>query len=185
MNTQQLWQAQALDAPRISLAYVRHHSDALQRRTRILNVINYIGGAAGMAFMAWKGAEFFSVNPLASAAIALWIAAGLLGLILQRKRMSWEERPAELGVLDALRFHRRQLERQRDARRGGGRWVPLFFIPGHVMYFVSLFAEITPTPWKAIICNAAVIGFGTWIAIVMTDRRARRLQQEIDALDSL
>ena len=89
MNSQQLWQAQALDAPRISLAYVRHHSDALQRRTRILNVINYIGGAAGMAFMAWKGAEFFSVNPLASAAIALWIAAGLLGLILQRKRMSW------------------------------------------------------------------------------------------------
>jgi hypothetical protein len=185
MNTQQLWQAQALDAPRISLALVRHHSDALQRRTRIVNVINYVGGVAGMAFMAWRGAEFFSVNPLASAAISLWIAAGLVGLFLQRKRMSAEERPAELGVLDAIRFHRRQLERQRDARRGGGRWVPLLFVPGHVVYFVSLFAEITPIPWKAIIFNAAVIGIGTWVAIAMTDRRARMLQQEIDALDSL
>ncbi len=185
MNTQQLWQAQALDAPRISLAFVRHHSDALQRRTRIVNVINYVGGAAGMAFMAWRGAEFFSVNPLVSAAITLWIAAGLLGLYLQRKRMSTEERPAELGVLDALKFHRRQLERQRDARRGGGRWVPLLFIPGYVVYSVSLFAEISPVPWKAIILNAAVFGFGIWLAILLTDRRARSLQQEIDALDSL
>ena len=51
--------------------------------------------------------------------------------------------------------------------------------------FVSFFVEITPIPWKAIILNAAVIGFGTWMAIAMTDRSARRLQQEIDALDSL
>jgi RNA polymerase sigma-70 factor (ECF subfamily) len=90
-----------------------------------------------------------------------------------------------LQKIHALIQALKPLDRQRDARRGGGRWVPLFFIPGHVMYFVSLFAEITPIPWKAIIFNAAEIGFGTRMAIVMTDRRARRLQQEIDALDSL
>ena len=90
-----------------------------------------------------------------------------------------------LQKIHALIQALKPLDRQRDARRGGGRWVPLFFIPGHVMYFVSLFAEITPIPWKVIILNAALMGFGTWMAIVMTDRRARRLQQEIDALDSL
>ncbi len=185
MNTQQLWQAQALDAPRISLSFVRHYSGALRRRTRMLNAINYFGGAAGMALLAWRGAEFFSVKPLLSSATALWVAAGLLGLFLQRKRIATEEQPAELGVLDALRFHRRQLERQRDARRGSGRWVPLLFIPGHVMLFVSYFVEITPIWWKGIIVNAVVIVFGTWMAIVMTERRARRIQEEIDALDSL
>ena len=185
MNMQQLWQAQALDAPRITLSFVRHQSDALQRRTRTLNALNYIGGAAGMAFMAWRGVQFLSVKPLLSAAIALWVAAGLSGLFWQRKRIASEERPAELGVLDALRFHRRQLERQRDARRGGALWVPLLFIPGHVMYLVNYFVEFTPIPWKDIIRFVVLIVFGTWLALVLTRRGARRIQQEIDALDSL
>ena len=185
MNSQQLWQAQALDAPRITLAFVRHQSDALRRRTRMLNAINYIGGAAGMAFMTWRGVQLFSVAPLVSAAIALWVAAGLLGLFLQRRRIASEEQPAGLGVLDALKFHRRQLERHRDVRRGSGRWVPLLFIPGHVMYLVNFFVEFTPIPWKEIIRFVVVIALGSWIAIVMTGRSAGRIQKEIDALDSL
>ena len=185
MNSQQLWQAQALDAPRISLGFVRHQSDVLRRRTRTLNALNYIGGAAGMAFMAWRGVQFFSFNPLLSATIALWVAAGLTGLFLQRKRMTSEEQPADLGVLDALKFHRRQLERQRDARLGSGRWVPLLFIPGHVLYVIVLFLKFTPIWWTGIIRFAALVIFGTWLAIVMTRRGARRIQKEIDALDSL
>jgi hypothetical protein len=185
MNTQQLWQAQALDAPRISLAFVRQQSDALRRRTRMLNAFNWIGGAAGMAYFAWVCAKFFSVNPLLSAATALWIAAVLTCTFLQYKSIASEKQPAEFGVLDALRFHRRQLERQRDARLGNWRWLPLLFIPGHVMLFASFFFEITPLPWKAIILNAVVIGFGTWMAIAMTGRSGRRIQKEIDALDSL
>jgi len=53
------------------------------------------------------------------------------------------------------------------------------------MYLVNFFVEFTPIPWKAIIQFAVVIVFGSWMAIVMTGRRARRIQQEIDALDSL
>jgi hypothetical protein len=185
MNTQQLWQAQALDAPRISLAFVRHQSDALRRRTRMINAFNLIGGAAGMAYFAWKCAEFFGAKPLLSAATALWIAATLIGTFLQYKPVASEKQPAEFGVLDALKFHRRQLERQRDARRGSWRWLPLLFVPGHVMLFASFFLEVTPIPWNAIILNAVVIVFGTWMAIVMTGRSARRIQKEIDALDSL
>jgi hypothetical protein len=185
MNTKQLWQAQALDAPRISLAFVRLQSDALRRRTRRLNAFNYIGGTTGMAYLAWRGAEFFSSEPLMFAATVLWVAAGLIGLLLQRKRLASEEQPAELGVLDALKFHRRQLERQRFPRSGSWRWLPLLFLPGHVMLFLSFFFEISPIPWKAIILNAVVIVFGTLLAIVMTERSARRIQKEIDDLDSL
>jgi hypothetical protein len=82
-------------------------------------------------------------------------------------------------------FHRRQLERQRDAGRSVGRWLPLLFVPGHVMLSASYFIEITPIPWRAIIFAAVVIIFSSWIAIAMTERNARRIQKEIDALASL
>ncbi|MBC8024684.1 MAG: hypothetical protein H7Y89_01715 [Steroidobacteraceae bacterium] len=185
MNTQQLWQAQALDAPRISLAFVRHQADALQRRTRIINAVNYVVGGVGMAYFAWKSTEFFSTLPLLSAATVLWLSAALLATLFMRRRSASQQQPAEFGVLDALKFHRQELERQRDARRGVGRWLPLFFIPGHVMLFVSFFVEVTPIPWKYVVFNAVLIVFGTWIATAMTARGARRIQKEIDALNSL
>ena len=185
MNTQQLWQAQALDAPRISLAFVRHQSDVLRRRTRIINAGNYVVGGAGMAYFAWKSRDFFSTAPLLSAATVLWLAAALLATLLMRRRFASKQQPAEFGVLDALKFHRQQLERQRDARLGVGRWFPLFFIPGHVMLFMSFFLEVTPIPWKYVVFNAVTIVFGTWIAIAMTARGAHRIQKEIDALESL
>jgi hypothetical protein len=185
MNTQQLWQAQALDAPRISLAFVRHQADALRRRTQMLNALGWVVGLPGVTYLAWKCAESFGVEPLLCAATALWVAAVLTCAFLGRKHRTSQELPAEFGVLDALKFHRRQLERQRDATRGNWRWLPLLFVPGHVMLFASFFFEITPVPWKAIILNAVVIGIGTWIAIAMTGRSGRRIQQEIDALDSL
>ena len=185
MNTQQLWQAQALGAPRISLAFVRHQSDALLRRTRIFNAGNYIVGGAGLAYFAWKSAEFFGTAPLLSSATALWLAAGLLAALLMRKRIASQQRPAEFGVLETLKFDRQQLERQRDARCGVWRWLPLLFVPGHVMLFMSFFFEVTPIPWKYVIFNAVLIVSGTWIAIAMTVRSAHRIQKEIEALDSL
>jgi hypothetical protein len=185
MNTQQLWQSQALDAPRISLAFIRHQSDALRRRARMVDALNYIVGMPGIAYLGWKCAQSFGVEPLLSVATALWVAAGLLGFLLQRKLVATEERPADLGVLDAIKFHRRQLERQRDARRGGHLWLPLLFVPGHVMLFLSFFLEVNPIPWTYVAFDAVLIVFGTWIAIALTAQSARRIQEEINALDSL
>ena len=185
MNTQQLWQSQALDAPRISLAFIRHQSDALRRRARMVNALNYIVGMPGIAYLAWKCAQSFGAEPLLSVATALWVAAGLLCFLLQRKLVATEERPADLVVLDALKFHRRQLELQRDARRGGHLWLPLLFGPGHVMLFLSFFLEVTSIPWTYVAFDAVLIGIGTWMAIAMTAQSARRIQEEIDALDSL
>jgi len=176
MNSQQLWQAQAPDAPRISLAFVRHQSEALRRRTRAINAGNYILGGGGVIYFAWKSAQFFSPAPFLSAATALWLGAALLSALMLRKRIASEEQPAEFGVLDALKFHRRQLERQRDARSGIWRWLPLLFVPGHLMLFASFFF---------VIGEGALIVIGTWVAIAMTGRSARRIQREIDALNTL
>ena len=131
MNTQQLWQSQALDAPRISLAFVRQQSDSLRRWAWMRNGINYVGAVAVLPFMVWKAWSIFSVAPLLSLAIALNVPLCVWLLFRWHKRAASREQPEDLGVLDALRFHRLQLERQRDvrldrwrrwpARRGGSR----------------------------------------------------------------
>ena len=95
MNTQQLWQAQALDAPRISLAFVRHQSDVLRRRTRTLKSIGRIASAIGLPYLAWKCAQSFGVEPLLSAATALWVAAALVCIFVGRKQLEPQEQPAE------------------------------------------------------------------------------------------
>lgn len=185
MNTQQLWQAQALDAPRISLAFLREQEDVLRRRTQIRNAAEYIGGAASIGIMVWAGLPLISVKPLFFLATALWIAGALASLYLWHRRASSLQQPAEFGVLDALRFHRLQLERQRDVRRGQWRWWMPCALPGIAMTFVALFVEITPTPWTAIVILAVWIAFGFTMSIVVYEHGARRIQKEIDALDSL
>ena len=67
------------------------------------------------------------------------------------------KQPAEAGVLDTLRYQRRQLERQRDAGAAAGAGGAAAVRPGALMLFVELFFEITPVPWKAIILNAVVV----------------------------
>ena len=104
---------------------------------------------------------------------------------MKRKLTQAQKPPAEFGVLDALTFHRRQLERQRDARRGNWRWWMPPYLPGVVMLFVALFVDFTPVPWKAMILMAVWVVFGFSMTILMYERSARRIQKEIDALDSL
>ena len=185
MNTQQLWQAQALDAPRISLTFVRQQSDALRRRTQMRNAFEYIGGAAAITFVVLNSVPLIGERPLFSLAMALWVAGGLVVLFLWHKRAASQKPPAEFGVLDALTFHRRQLEQQRDARRGNWRWWMPPYLPGVVMLFVALFVDFTPVPWKAMILMAVWVVFGFSMTILMYERSARRIQKEIDALDSL
>ena len=183
MNTQQLWQAQALDAPRISLSFVRQQSDSLRRWARMRNAINYVGCIAIFAFMLWQAWSIFSWAPLRSLAIALNVPIAAWLLFRWHKRASTLAQPAELGVLDALKFHRRQLERQRDVRLDRRHRWPA--IPGILLMFVAAAIEITPTPWARFGRVAMVMALVLTIATFVEERIARRIQKEIDALDSL
>lgn len=183
MNTQQLWQSQALDAPRISLAFVRQRSESLRRWAWIRNGINYVGATAILPFMVWQAWSILRLAPLRSLAIVLNVPLCLWLLFRWHKRAASQEQPAELGVLDALQFHRLQLERQRDVRLD--RWRRWPAIPGILMIFVAAAIEITPTPWARLGVAAVVMTLILSIAIAVEGRIARRLQMEIDALDSL
>jgi len=183
MNTQQLWQTQALDAPRISLAFVRQQSVGLRRWTRMRNAVNYVGFAVLTPFIVWRAWSMFSLMPLTSMALALYILIGVVMTVRWHKRAASQVQPAELGVLDALKFHRLQLERQRDVRLD--RWRRWPAIPGLILMFAAILIETTPTPWIGMGVALVLMTTIFSVAVVVEERIARRIQQEIDALDSL
>jgi len=121
MNAQQVWQSQRSDAPRISLEYVRHQAHSLESRMRWRNAVEYGTGVLTFVlfgFSAWHN----GARPIMVAALA-WLALWSLYYVYRWHREACAaETPADSGVLDTLRFQRRQLERQRDVRRRSWRW---------------------------------------------------------------
>src|SRR5215831_17456207 len=184
-SLQQAWQRQALDAPRINLTYLSHRTASLQRRTRIRNALEYLGGIAGMVWCIWFGWGFISPRPLMSICIVLWVLA-VFYLMFQWHRRAGLQLPAEqLGTLDALQFYRQQLVRQRDARLGGWRrWLPPL-APSLVVILIAFIVEVHPTPWKPILCLIALWAVLLTLGVLSYEKVGRRYQQEIDALDSM
>ncbi len=184
-DLRQLWQRQALDAPRINLAYLRHRTAALQRRTMLRNGLEYVSGLAGMACVVWFQWNFIAARPIFSAGIALWIL-GVIYIMAQWHRRAGAQAPAvEIGTLDALQFYRQQLERQRDARHRNWRWWLPPVVPCVVVLFVALFVEIQPIPWPTIAALAVWVVVGIPLGILGYERSAKGFQREIDALDSM
>jgi hypothetical protein len=184
-SLQQAWQRQALDAPRISLAYVRHRTDRLRRRSRIRNAFEYVGGAAAIAFTLWSGWTFIRPRPLMSLSIVMWVLAMIYIMVQWHRRASAQDPADQLGTLDALQFYRQQLVRQRDARRGSWRWWLPAVTPCLMVMFAAFIIEVKPTPWAAIAGLSAWVMFGVIMSVAAYEQVARRLQQEIDALDSM
>jgi hypothetical protein len=184
-SLQQAWQRQALDAPRINLAYLRHRTENLRRRSRMRNALEYVGGIAGIVFTLSFSWSFIRPRPLMSLSIVLWVLAMIYVLVQWHRRASAQDPAGQLGTLDALQFYRQQLVRQRDARRGNWRWWLPPMAPFLVVMFVSFIVEVKPTPWIAIAGLAAWVVFGLSMAALTYEKVARGLQQEIDALDSM
>ena len=90
---------------------------------------------------------------------------------------------ADAGVLDTLRFHRRQLERQRDYRRGVWRWAGVGLLPGLVLQIASLIHD--SLPWWQVALLLVVVALALTFDYAVGKYRAGLSQREIDALDSL
>ena len=185
MNAQQVWQSQSAEVPRISLAYVRHRASSHERHTRRRNALEYAVAVltCGLAgFTAWQKV---SGRPLMLAALG-WLALwSLYYMYCWHREAASEATPADAGVLDTLRFQRRQLERQRDMRRRSWRWWGPPLLPGIALMLASLTIEVNPVSWNAIGLLIASLIVGTAIGVGVLELEARRFQREIDALDSL
>lgn len=185
MNAQQVWQTQAIEAPRVSLVYVRHVASDFERRRWLraaFGSVVMLGACGFHAFTAWS---MFSTKPVLTAG-SVCIVLGLLYVLYRLYRhLTAEANPADAGVLDTLRFQRRQLERQRDWRRGSWRWTFPALLPGWLLIIASLYFEHDPVPWRSIGFTLFVFLTAMVLSFVTGERKARRSQREIDALDSL
>lgn len=185
MNVQQVWQSQATEAPRISLAFVRHGASALERRTRWRNALEYGTGvfAGGMAVLvAWQKT---SGRPLLLAALICMAVWAVYYMIRWHQLASVVARPEEAGVLDTLRYQRKHLERQRDARRRAWRWLFLPVLPVFALFIASEIVEVNPVSWTKVASLVGWVIVGGGIGAWHSKCEERRFQREIDALDSL
>jgi hypothetical protein len=183
MNVQQVWLAQSSQAPRISLEYIRHQAISLEHGIRNRTVLSYIISVSACGFWAWVAWARFSGQPLMLAAIAWYGLFALYGMYRQNRYAVLQVNPADAGVLDTLRFHRKQLERQRDFRRGAWRWALPAVLPGLVLQLAASIVYSWPT--KSIEFLIVVTTLGLVLAVAVGEFQARRTQREIDALDSL
>jgi hypothetical protein len=187
MNPQQVWQAQAVEAPRISLAYVRHRTAALNRRVRWRNALEYAACVLALVLAAWQAWEYwqYQSRPIMAAGLA-WFALWYVYYVVRwHRHAGLAEAPVAGGVLDSLRYQRQQLERQRDVRHRTWRWWGPTVAPGFVLVLVSMMVELRPVPWGEIFFFVVWVVIALVLAMAYIARERRRIQQEIDALDSL
>jgi hypothetical protein len=185
MTTQEIWQLQAREAPRVSAAYMRHRARDLARRTQIRNGSDYAIGVPGVLFIAWCGWRFYLHRPVMLAGLALTLLPLVYVAFRWHRLASAAQVPEDAGVLDSLSFYRRELERQRDARRGNWRWWLPPVVPGLITVLSSFVLELNPIPWALVAFEAILIVGGLSLTVAFYEWSARRLQREIDALDSL
>ena len=185
MTTQEIWQLQAIETPRVSATYMRHRIRDLARRTQLRNGVEYAIGVLGALFIAWHSWSLFLHFPLFVAGLTLTLLALVYVTFRWHRLASAAQIPEDAGVLDSMSFYRRELERQRDARRGNWRWWLPPVVPGLIMVLTSFVLELNPIPWALVAFEGIVIVGGLALGVAFYEWSATRLQKEIDALDSL
>lgn len=184
MNAQHVWMAQATQAPRISLEYIRHQASNVERGIRRRAALNYVVGILFFVLIGWRATQpLFYERPLLLAAAACYAFLLIYSMYRLNRYVATQLSTAEAGVLDTLRFHRRQLERQRDFRRGMWRWQLPALLPGFALQVAAII--VYGGPWQMALLLIALLTVSVAIGLGIGEYRARLSQREIDALDTL
>jgi hypothetical protein len=181
MTTQELWQSQAVDAPRINPAYLRvRANDTIRvgRRRRVLeSCSSVLGVAVAVLIWSWYPDAWMRAG-------GVWMAvAGIVYSWIWWRGGSASALPADLGALDTLRFHRRELERQRAMYQGLWRWALPLFVP---MFALLIYGQMLLSPGNEMYWlthKVPVVLAGLGVAIGITQFRAAKLRREIELLD--
>lgn len=176
-----VWRSQPVEVPTMSMSYVQHRNNELQRALRIRNFLEQ-----GTSVLALLGCGFVII-----VAPYVWVkaAVGLLGIGILCALVQWRRRaaPHRTGCLDTIEagivFYRRQLERKRDMHRTLWRWYLLPMVPGCIAilawnFFGDPATKGTATPWLV----AALFLAWMLFAVLYERAKAAQCQREIDAL---
>jgi hypothetical protein len=176
------WQSQPGDGGKMSLGEIRVEAQRLHDRWRHRNIREYI--AATITALIFLLEILFINFPLPIRVALVLFILGLPVFVYQlRKRAAPRALPANLGS-PCLDFHRRELERQRDALQSFWLWVVPPFLPGGLVLIISV--ALGPRP-QGLITAAIVTAFFAALFTFfakLNQRAARRLQRKIDQLRS-
>lgn len=179
-----VWQSQAEESKRMSADQIRAAAERYQNKIAWRNLREYFGCVvviAGFGWFAWHA-------PSTTARIGHLLAiAGTLYVALQlRQSGSSRTMPAELGRLDGIAFHRRELERQLRVYQLAWRWL-LAFVPGLTVLMGGATTEKPRIQTPAGPFLPLLLVLGGWVLIILLLRRrnqgrVHQLQQELDRL---
>jgi hypothetical protein len=184
MTTQELWQAQDLDAPRVTPAYLRVHANASSRTAWRRNLVEYGASALCLGLAIWFLFDL-NTNGWKRAAMGVMACSAVVYAWRWWRLATPVGTPADLGVMDTLHFHRRELERQHAAWRGNWRWSIPLFAPSIVLAMVGQYVEtpsFQPGRWAVFV---GMISAACVFAAGLCEYRARKLRQDIEALELL
>ena len=185
-----VWQSQAVEAPQLSLDYVRHQANKLNADVRRQQRASIVSGLVCVVLCAVYlllppdaiPGPLERLNALSAA--MLFAAAAYI-------RMQWRRRTqilsfrAEEAVASSLGAYRRELERRRDLYLGSWRWSlwPLLLVAAVLLIGGLLY---NPRPDKVLryavgaLVVAASAAMVRWINV----RKAREFQRELEALST-
>jgi hypothetical protein len=184
-----VWQAQALEAPRLTMEYVRHQAEKLNADLHRESRLGYVGVflcAAALVHVLWNPNEI--EGPMATilrVAAVLLVCAGVyvLAQVRRRGRVLKSEHTLIRQSLDSYRM---ELERRRDLYWKSWRWSAWPFVPSALLVFVGglLFDQRPNKLLRYTLVAVFVIGW-TALALWLYKRRGDAFHRELVALDSM
>jgi len=185
-----LWQSQPTEPPSIRPEELRRNMSKFERKILWRNVREYAAGAVVIAIFGFYEWRFRTL--LVRLGSGMIIAGTLYVMYQLHRRASRRAMPADLGSSTCIEFHRKSLERQRDALRTVWSWYLLPFVPGlSVLAIGSILSQRAAHPGNlgqlviSILASQGIIP-AVFFAIWKLNRRAAdRLQTQIDELNAL
>jgi hypothetical protein len=184
------WQTQTLDAPTISLAFIHHQIDKLNKDIRREAVLLY---AAFAVYTAAALIALLNPSPTLSVPMGYVYRGGmilaLLGggyFALQMRRHSRTLAHPDRSVQQSLQAYRGELERRRDYHLKSWRWSILPMVPALGVFLIGgpLYDQ-RPHALRQYLIMALFVVFMTGLAVWNQRRKARTFQQELDAIGTL
>ena len=180
------WQTQPAEGITMSLEEIRRRASRFQRHVWWRNAREYLAIAVvDVVFGVYVQripTQMARVGSVMTMVGALYVAYQI------HRRASSRTAPAG-GALDhCLGFHRRQLERQRDALKSVWVWYLAPLVPG-LAVFIAGTAIVAPIPFRYRLLTTgimfAVVAVVFWLVAKLNKIGARRLQAKIDELREL
>lgn len=184
------WRSQTLNAPQLTVQFVRHQADRLdQDRRREMRIIwAALGACLLLTVTIIANPHGAIVNPMSQTLglASVLLLAGCAYLVYELSRRSRAATAQVDGLVENLSAYRSELRNRRDLYRHGWRWSIWPMLPALSVIFVGggLYDDRPGKLWRYGACAVLAI-VGTALGIIHYRRKGDELQRELDALDSL